>query len=582
MRISPHPALPVIALSAGLVLAGCANTNSRAPTPAPTVSAVAGPLATAQARARFHILVGTMAADHRQPKRAAEQFLAATREVPDSSLAAQAAALAVIAHDDALALAATQELANQKPNDPRALGALLELAVRNDKADTAFAAGQKLLKHSPHGLADTYHGIAEILSQPAVLTHAKIAAQVMQRLVTLHDDQSAAHYASSLLALRQHDADTATAEAKRAVKLAPGDANATMLLIAVLVQQGQLSKARQTLATLVARTHDQPTQKLRFGYAQILFKYGRYQHARTVLLAVLDHDHDTKNTDALLLLSEADLRLNRLDEATATLGHIPKGDAKRDALVQYYLGRIAETRRDYPSALAHYKRAAGGSMGMAAGLQQARVLSLMHKPQQANETLAVLAQTHPNHVEEIIAAQSQILLEAGKQKQALAVIDQALNSLPNSAGLIYQRALIYDQSGRVHDAETALRQLVAKHPHDPRYLNGLGFVLAEHNAPDQLAEAHRLIAKALRMNPDNPAVIDSMGWVLFRQGHARKALPYLHRAYTLFNDPEIAAHLATVLGATGDEDAAQRTLQKALARNPGNKALEKAAQALKP
>ncbi|HEX7382217.1 MAG TPA: tetratricopeptide repeat protein [Nevskiaceae bacterium] len=544
------------------------------------MSATAGSLDTSQMQAEYHILVGTMAARRQQPRVGAEQLLSAARESGDPQLASQAAALATVAGDDALALSATKELVKLKPDDPRALGALLELAVRGGQQVTAVDAGRRLLDADDADLADTYHGIAVLLGQAPLLRNADVADAVMRQLVALHPDLAEAHAAAALLAVQQYRSDTAIAQAREALKLVPGDVNTTMLLAAAFVQQGKLATADRTVETLLRDTPAADRADLRLGYAQLLMRYGRLQHARGVLQQQLGRTPD--DVDTLLLLSQADLNTNRAADAQRLLSRIPASDVKHISEVQYFLGRAAESRHDYAIAIAHYKRAAGGSMALPAGLQHALILGRLHRVGAARELLIDLAQRHPDHLSDIIAADSEVLLQAGKGEEALQVLDRTLERAPDDTDLQYQRALTYDRTGHAEQAEKALQSLVEEFPLDPRYLNALGFVLTEHGKTEQLPQAQQLIERALRLTPEDPAVLDSMGWVLFKQGHSRQALDYLRQAQAFSSDPEIAAHLVTVLDAAGDHAAARETLRQALEQNPGNPGLEKVRQRLAP
>ena len=74
--------------------------------------------------------------------------------------------------------------------------------------------------------------------------------------------------------------------------------------------------------------------------------------------------------------------------------------------------------------------------------------------------------------------------------------------------------------------------------------------------------------------PDNPAALDSLGWVIFRQGDFHGAALILERAYSLGHDGEIAAHWGEVLWVGGDRGQARRVWAAALAREPDSKALK--------
>ena len=92
----------------------------------------------------------------------------------------------------------------------------------------------------------------------------------------------------------------------------------------------------------------------------------------------------------------------------------------------------------------------------------------------------------------------------------------------------------------------------------------------------RLAEAQALIEKALQLANDDPFILDSMGWVLYRQGDLRGALQHLERAYQQRRDPEIAAHLSEVLWKLERKDEAQRILREAQQSHPGSEVVAEA------
>jgi Flp pilus assembly protein TadD len=128
--------------------------------------------------------------------------------------------------------------------------------------------------------------------------------------------------------------------------------------------------------------------------------------------------------------------------------------------------------------------------------------------------------------------------------------------------------------------ESRLRRLIALRPDNPQAYNALGYSYADRNV--RLPEARQLIEKALSLAPDDAAILDSMGWVLFRLGDLPDALSYLERSYGKREDPEIAAHLGEVLWTLGRQDDARRLLEEAQRKFPANAVLSETVQRLVP
>jgi tetratricopeptide (TPR) repeat protein len=98
-------------------------------------------------------------------------------------------------------------------------------------------------------------------------------------------------------------------------------------------------------------------------------------------------------------------------------------------------------------------------------------------------------------------------------------------------------------------------------------------MLTEHTS--DYGRARRYIKKALGYAPHNAAIIDSLGWVEFRQGHTGAALKALKHAHSLNDDPEISAHLVAVLRAAGDREEARHVLDQALDKHPDAESLKR-------
>jgi tetratricopeptide (TPR) repeat protein len=171
--------------------------------------------------------------------------------------------------------------------------------------------------------------------------------------------------------------------------------------------------------------------------------------------------------------------------------------------------------------------------------------------------------------------QAQLLSNGGEADQSLARIDDALARFPSHPDLLYQKSILLEKAGRTEAAIAQLEALYRDRPQDGAIANALGFLLADHNR--ELGRADRLITAALKSEPDNPAILDSMAWLDFRRGQAREALPLLERAFRLAQDGDIGAHWGEVLWSLGDKAKAREAWSRALIADPDN-ALVHAAQ----
>jgi Tfp pilus assembly protein PilF len=249
-----------------------------------------------------------------------------------------------------------------------------------------------------------------------------------------------------------------------------------------------------------------------------------------------------------------------------------------DAL--YYLGVIAERRGDPDQALRYFTRVTGGEFELPAQLRAARIRAKQGGLDAGLDYLDQFARSHPQRGPELVAARAGLASSLGDTLRATRILDAGIAQYPDSLDLRMARVFAYERAGREVTAIRDLRQLLAERPGDATVQNALGYALADHDR--NLDEAATLISASLAQMPDSAAVLDSMGWVLFRQGKAQEALPYLERAAKLGDDPEIALHLGEVQAALGDAAAAKATWQKGLEANPDDARLKERLEHARP
>jgi tetratricopeptide (TPR) repeat protein len=142
---------------------------------------------------------------------------------------------------------------------------------------------------------------------------------------------------------------------------------------------------------------------------------------------------------------------------------------------------------------------------------------------------------------------------------------------PQSYELLYDRAMAAEKLDKLEVLEIDLRKVIRMKPDYAHAYNALGYTLADRT--DRLAEAKELIEKAYKLSPDDPFILDSLGWVYYRMGDTQSALKHLQDAYVSRSDPEIAAHLGEVMWSSGKHDEAQKIWRAALKENPNHETL---------
>jgi tetratricopeptide (TPR) repeat protein len=211
----------------------------------------------------------------------------------------------------------------------------------------------------------------------------------------------------------------------------------------------------------------------------------------------------------------------------------------------YYLGVIAERHADLEKALRLYAQVQGGDNAAAALVRASTILQTHGAAPAAQEILDHLIEDEPARAPEVVAARAKIYADAGDARQALAVLGRGREQYPDSVDLRYAIATTDEEAGHVGAALQELNQVLKQRPDDPAALNAYGYTLADHNR--KLARARMLIERAYAAAPRNAAILDSLGWVLYRQGHDDQALPYSAAAYAEDRGADIGAHYGEVL-----------------------------------
>ncbi len=517
------------------------------------------------ADAQFHVMAGEMAAGRHMPGAAAKEFLEALKIAPDAKLAARATALALAANDEDLGLAASKRWLEIEPNALDAREVITMLEVRKGHMAEAYAQCEAIVDDHPGGEADGLRHVALMLAAEA--QHKELVLALMQKLADQHASIAGAHYALGLVAMRFNDLPLADKAAHQALKIEPKSSDAQMLLAGIQVKQGNVDDADRTMEGVI---HGAPNAAdLRMGYARLLLESQQRDRARKQFNAVVAAQPN--NADAHYALGLMALEDQKLDEASAQFAPLAaKGERRSEAA--YYLGRIEEIQNHPEKALAWYAKVEGGTQSIDAAVRTALMLGKLKRLPEARNLLADLREQFPTMAPQFYAVEGELLMNAGEADQALALYNTALGERSSDPDLLYGRSLALEKSGRVDLAEADLRQILKESKDDARALNALGYLLILHS--NNLTEAKKLLERALELEPDDAAVIDSAGWLQFKLGHLDEAKSLLRKAYHKTPDPEIAAHLGEVLWNMGDKDEARNVLQAALRDAPDHQVLK--------
>lgn len=568
--------------TAVFVLAACAGTSQERAgeedsSPDPVMSdtfeeALPRPTATDEAldpEVSFHLLTAERLLGMGEYDDALEQFMAAAHLSGEAELAAQAARVAVrlekwpqalIAVERWLELAPASQDARQirilawinTGEIDRAVDALSTLIDSGDSRDRSWRTAAMLI-----GAADdNEHGL-----------------EVMEGLSSRYESSGESAMVAHIQSIVLWQAGDPAGALERALDAAQRSGEREHRVWAA-----QLAAANERLELALslyrqAREDEPEDAALVLAEAEVLRQLDRRESALEVLEG-FDSDSEVLYTRGIYLV-EAERR----DEALEAYQRLVKLEPEDPARHAYLAGRLAELLERDAEAGEWYRRVEEGPNQERARLRRAVIAGRGGNLETARELLAgVRSEGGEEMVGEAWVIEAELLREAGRPEESIDLLGQALQTSPNEIPLLYSRALSAVEADNLDLAEQDLRRIIQMDGDNAMALNSLGYTLADRT--DRLREAYRLIERALELEPDDPAILDSMGWVLYRMGRPEKALPYLREALEGDDNPEIAAHLIEVLWNLGRREEANEILEYAWENHSGDDYLSRTLERL--
>lgn len=512
------------------------------------------------------LMAGEFALQEGQTDEAAARYAEAAKASTDPRLVERATRLALMSGDLPMARALLEHWQTLESAVPAQAQIALTLALREGNAEAA----RKALDVALQGPDGWKRALQAVASDSKSLLARTLVADLAQRDV-IRDNLEALLAVGGLADRLELDGVLETV-GTLAVERHPQQARAWLWQAEVLRKREDVAAARVAIdAALALPTLD---SDLRMTAAGMLAALGDAPAAAAALAAGEQNDATWAGRAAFLARSDDKVGIAALyAELQASQ---PEGEAGR----LYLLGQLAELMERPAEARDWYGRIPPGERADAAQLRLAVIADGLDELDTALTLLHGLQQRDSDNGQLLIDAyllEAELLTRRGRHDQAIAAYSRGLAVFEDDATLLYARALAYERTDRIDEAEADLRLLITLDPENTEALNALGYTLADRT--ERYAEAHELIRMALARQPDNPAIIDSMGWVLFRMGRVEEALPHLRRAFELQRDAEIAAHLGEALWAAGKQDEARTIWRLGHEIDADNRALKRAMQA---
>lgn len=501
-----------------------------------------------------HLLIGEMSLQRDMPETTLDNFLKVAKATKDPEVAQLATEIAIQLQDSQKALTASEIWANAAPEDIQAQLVAVTLFINADPTKAQNFLQNAFNTQNPD-LDQHLLVIVNKLSEQG----QKNLSDIINKIADSNATNAYAQLAAAQLAAIQLNITEANKRLNAALKIKPDLTNG-IELNAKLIRH-EKNDDKPALAYLEQQVNKYPKNSdLRMFYVTALTDNNMTAKA-IPQLQTLSKDK-VYGGDALIMLGEIYIIENKVTQAEATIKQALKFENSADK-ASYYLGQMAEYNNKNTDAIGWYENVSELSeYHIPAYLRAAYLYSSTGDYTKAMSTLQNSSPNTFSDQKQILLTEIDVLIDAKNYDEALNNANEALAVLNDDVDFLYARSVTYGLMHKDVEAEKDLRAILELDSNNANALNALGFTLA--NQPAKIAEAKLLLEKAISLNPDNPAFMDSMGWLLFKMGKNQEAIQMLTDAYKLSGDNEIAAHLGEVLWNQGNKDAAKDVWKKAL------------------
>jgi len=519
----------------------------------------------ARSEAAAHLLQAELALQGSDFLEAAREYRKAAQASNSVDIARQATRVGYsFGFNDEALLAAKRWLELEEGSD-EALLYVAQLQLRLGELRTSRRNFKKLIERGDEDADQRLLSLVQVLSEE----DPEDADKVMRWLAKPYKKSAYAQYATAAIAMQAGDTEYAEERALRAIELDPEWTKAKLLYARTMLLSGRQDEAIDYTARLIGDDPD-PDPDARMELALMMMTAGRDDDALSQVNQILLEQ--PSRADALRMMAIINFRLENLDAAWADFQDLlASGRFTMDAL--YYLARIADVRGEHERAVRLYSQVQSGPNVVVSQRRASALIAYqMEDPQKALQQLEEFGNKNPGHAIDMVLARAQLLASLEEYDEALGYYDKYVMYRPDDESALLGRGELLLRMGRLDDSIEQYRAAADRWPESAMSLNALGYTLADRT--DQYREAEKLIRKALELDPDSAAIIDSLGWVLFKQGEYEAALAELRRAYEKLDDHEVAAHIVETLVALERHDEALEVLVDAESRHTDSQLLQ--------
>ncbi len=522
----------------------------------------------------YNLLAAEFAGNIGDIETSLKHYRLAAKSIEDSRIAARTAYIALYGEHYDEALVALDRWRELEPGAADLPGMYATTYLKLAQPEKAVPYIEEMLSATDQASVNAAMLVKQLLAEDA---STKDAYLVLQQINNKEDKNKHLLILQSRYAAELKKYDESLAMLDQVLEIDPSMHEVSIIKARILFALGKHEEASALMKQVLEEFPD--NNALRLQYARMLVEQQNLK-AATEQYSIL-HENQPEDGEIALSLALLNIETNNIEEAIVALEHLIEID-KNVSIANYYLARIAQSQGDNKQAIAYYLRVKNGDYTFDAQLRIGILLSILGKSDEGLAKLEALAEAQSNWDLRVKAylAQGEVLRSQQRYKEGVEMYSRALQQNREDTNLLYARGLMAEKVDRLDMAEADLLKVISKEPDNADALNALGYTLADRTS--RYNEALEYINRAAELVPDEPAILDSLGWVSYRQGRMDDALKWLSLAFEKLEDAEIAAHYGEVLWHSNQKDKAREVWDKGKAKNAKNPVLIETLERIKP
>jgi predicted Zn-dependent protease len=507
----------------------------------------------------YLMLAAELAMQRQQFGLAYEAYMELAKRVKDQRFAEQAAKMALQIKDSRKTTDAISAWMNQEPKNVTAKKVAALNALRGNDKKIAAKELNALLTTEPDNFENALLELSNILQKEGKEKFVYDTLEVLATKTT--SSKPIIYFVQSLLSIQMKNNVQAEKKIEQTLILKPDWEHPLLIQAQLALMANNFLGAKTLLNTAILKHPNNPAFKKLL--AQMLIKTTEYEAAAELYQTLITQTpSDGENYIALALIN---LQLNRDTNAETILKTLAE-KAEWASQANFYLGKIEEKRNNTEAAVVMFDKVKDGGFELDAGVSIINLLAKDGKYADIDLRLDVLVKKFPAQKLRFVLMQASLYNQQNQAEKAFSLLSETLLQMPDEKDLLYTRALVAEHLGKLDLLESDLKRILTKDANNSEALNALGYTLLSDKK--RIAEAEKYLQRAIKLQPNEPVIMDSFGWLQFKLGNYLQAVKYLQLAYEKQNSGEIAAHLCEVLWMMNKKEDAQKLLDEALKASP--------------